>query len=729
MRSKRSPPTGASRSPRRQRAGTPLSSAFSRAFSAARRETSTVVRWPRCARAAATPAAAGPAHSSRMRGRSGSGSAQAARASCQVSERGRNAPGRTRSLIVRSATRDVGPRAHWVVRPRPPPARAQRRCFRRAVRRPAPPAGRARAAPRARRRRGPAARAVLLLRAALPRLRRRRSGLGVGPRAARRPRGPGGALRGGAAGADRPARPGPGPGGDGRRAARAHERRRRDLAVAPHRARGDPRAGARIRRASLRLSAPRGRPALVGDPAPVGRAEGGADRDPGGRVRRRPAGPDALGAVRPDDGGAGARPHLRRLPGPHPRRHARHGEPDVAVRAAPPPARRDRRPPRAVRDDLLHPEASLRRRVPPAGLRGRHPLLRRSRDRPRRAREHRRRRPGGRPGAPGPGARRRRALGRAGAARRRGALGRPAARRLGGRRVLAAPGARRGARVTAAELRAAFDAPEPFTVGLEEEAMLLDPETLGLAPVAGEVLERAGDARVKRELPAAQLEVVPPPAAGVPEAIAELAAGRGALRAAAAGLALPAVAGVHPFAPALGELSAGPRYDEILAEHGDVARAQQVCALQVHVAVGGADRTLAVYNALRGHLAELAALAANAPFHAGRDTGLASVRPLIGGMLPRQGVPPAIASWEAFAESLRWGRASGAVPEGNRWWFELRPHVAYGTLELRVPDAQTGVAEAAAVAAFAHALVAWLAERPDAGEPLGAPEGWRIAGE
>jgi glutamate---cysteine ligase / carboxylate-amine ligase len=268
--------------------------------------------------------------------------------------------------------------------------------------------------------------------------------------------------------------------------------------------------------------------------------------------------------------------------------------------------------------------------------------------------------------------------------------------------------------VTAAEIRARFDGVEPLTVGLEEEVMLLEPETLELAPVAADVLARDDDPRLKLELPASQLE------------IAGLAAGRRALAAAADGLARPAGAGVHPFSAPLGPLNAGERYDAILAAYGDVARAQLVCALQIHVAVGGADRTLAVYNALRGHLPELIALAANAPFHAGRDTGFATVRPLIAGLLPRQGVPPAIASWEAFAADLRWGRASGAVPEPRRWWFELRPHLAFGTLELRAADAQATVAEAAAVAAFAHALVARLAERHDAGEPLPCPDDWRI---
>jgi carboxylate-amine ligase len=281
--------------------------------------------------------------------------------------------------------------------------------------------------------------------------------------------------------------------------------------------------------------------------------------------------------------------------------------------------------------------------------------------------------------------------------------------------------------VTAAELRALFDSVEPLTIGLEDETMLLDPESLELAPMAAAVLERAGDASLKLELPSCQLEIVTAPAHRVGDAIVQLAAGRRALAAAARDLALPAGAGVHPFSAPLGHLNEGDRYDAIASSYGDVARAQLVCSLQIHVAVGGAERTLAVYNALRGHLPELTALAANAPFYAGRDRGFATVRPLIGGLLPRQGIPPAIPSWDAFADTLRWGRAAGAVPEPRSWWWELRPHPAFGTLELRPADAQATTREAAAVAAFAHALVAWLSERHDAGEPLDAPDDWRIA--
>jgi carboxylate-amine ligase len=282
---------------------------------------------------------------------------------------------------------------------------------------------------------------------------------------------------------------------------------------------------------------------------------------------------------------------------------------------------------------------------------------------------------------------------------------------------------------TAAEIRAAFDAPPPLTLGLEEELMVLDPASLDLLPRASDVLALLdGDERFKAELPAAHLEIVTPPLARVGEAVAALAAARRDLVEAAAGTARFAAAGVHPFAAGEGVLTPDPRYEPTATEYGRIARRQLVCGLQVHVAVGGADRSLAVYNALRSYLPELAALAANAPYHEGVDTGLASVRPKLSEQLPRQGVPPAIESWEWFARELAWGSAAGAVPGARRWWWEVRPHLTYGTLEVRVPDAQATLADAAAVAAVAHALVAWLAERYDAGALAGvapAPT-WRI---
>jgi glutamate---cysteine ligase / carboxylate-amine ligase len=279
---------------------------------------------------------------------------------------------------------------------------------------------------------------------------------------------------------------------------------------------------------------------------------------------------------------------------------------------------------------------------------------------------------------------------------------------------------------TADDLRAAFDAPEPLTVGLEEELMLLDPETLDLLPRAASVVEQADDERFKLELPAAQLELRLPPARNVPDAIAALAAGRRDLAAAAEPVGRLAAAGAHPFADPVGRLNDAERYRLVEDEYGEIARRQLVCALQVHVAVGGADRSLAVYNGLRPWLPLVAAVAANAPFHAGRDTGMASIRPKIAEQLPRQGMPPAIGSWEELAAAFAWGATAGAVPEPRRWWWELRPHPAFGTLEMRVPDAQATVADAAAVTALVHALCGWLAERFDAGEPLESGATWRI---
>ncbi|MBV8954952.1 MAG: YbdK family carboxylate-amine ligase [Solirubrobacterales bacterium] len=279
----------------------------------------------------------------------------------------------------------------------------------------------------------------------------------------------------------------------------------------------------------------------------------------------------------------------------------------------------------------------------------------------------------------------------------------------------------------AEQLRAAFAKSPANSVGLEDEVMLLDPDSLELLPRAHQVLASLGDSETfKLELPASQLEIVTTPNASVPELGATLLATRRELLSHLGGSALAASAGVHPFSTGVGELNQLERYSQTIVEHGRLAQRQLVCALQVHISVGDADRALAVYNAARSYLPLIAALAANAPFYEGRDTGLASVRPKLSELLPRQGVPPAIDSWESHAKALAWGAASGAFPP-RTWWWELRPHVGYGTLEFRVPDGQSSVADATAIAAFVQALAAWLGERYDAGAREPVAETWRIA--
>lgn len=197
--------------------------------------------------------------------------------------------------------------------------------------------------------------------------------------------------------------------------------------------------------------------------------------------------------------------------------------------------------------------------------------------------------------------------------------------------------------------------------------MLLATDTLELCPAGPEVVELlSGDPRFKLELPASQIEITTPPSHDVPAVAAALLDARRALVEASAGVVRSAAAGVHPFSPGVGELNRLPAYERTVRDFGRVARRQLVCALQVHVAAGNADRCLAVYNAARSYLPLIAALAANAPFYEGHDTGLASVRPKLGGLLPRQGVPPVIESWEAYSEILGWASLRARSPPPRR---------------------------------------------------------------
>ncbi len=280
---------------------------------------------------------------------------------------------------------------------------------------------------------------------------------------------------------------------------------------------------------------------------------------------------------------------------------------------------------------------------------------------------------------------------------------------------------------SAEKLQATFDTPSALTLGLEEEVMLLDAHTLDLLPRAGDVLMRLrGDDAVKDEMPASQLELITPVSASVGEAAKALYAARCRLAAAAEGVGVLAAAGVHPFAAPEGELNLEETYEAPRREYGRMARRQLVAGLHVHVAVRPADRALAVYNALRSYLPQLGALAANSPFHAGADTGLQSMRPKIAEALPRQGVPPAINSFGELAEAWRWGARAGSLASPRQWWWELRPHPYWGTIEVRVCDAQSTVAHTAALAAVIHTLCAWLVERHDRAELPAPADTWRI---
>jgi carboxylate-amine ligase len=254
--------------------------------------------------------------------------------------------------------------------------------------------------------------------------------------------------------------------------------------------------------------------------------------------------------------------------------------------------------------------------------------------------------------------------------------------------------------------------------------MLLNPVTYDLLPDAARIVGAVP--RAVLELPAAQVELLSEAHETVAGACADLLVGRRAVLQASRGTALAAGAGAHPFASGIGRLNRGERYDEIRAEYATVAHRQLVFGLHVHVAIRPAERALAVFNGLRSYLPEIAALAANAPYYEGRDSGLASVRPKLSELLPRQGVPPSFASLEELAGAYAWGQESGVMRDRAQWWWEARLHPVHGTLEVRVPDTQTTSAETAAVAAFVHCLVVRLADRVDAGEEPFAMPTWRI---
>jgi carboxylate-amine ligase len=284
------------------------------------------------------------------------------------------------------------------------------------------------------------------------------------------------------------------------------------------------------------------------------------------------------------------------------------------------------------------------------------------------------------------------------------------------------------AATTRERLRRTFDGADPPTVGIEEELMLLDAGSYDLAPDAAKVLGRVeDDPRFKGELPASQLEALTQPTEDLDAAAAELQTARRDLVEAARGIGVIAAAGAHPFASPDGVLSADERYRRTREEYGPIARRQLVFGLHVHVRIRGAGRALAVYNGLRSYLPELAALAANAPFHDGRDTGMASVRPKIAELLPRQGVPPPFRDLDQLASAFEWGRSSGAYPDERQWWWELRLHPSFGTVEVRVPDQQTTVRETIAVAAVTRCLALRLADRVDRGEAPPVHPSWRIS--
>ena len=277
-------------------------------------------------------------------------------------------------------------------------------------------------------------------------------------------------------------------------------------------------------------------------------------------------------------------------------------------------------------------------------------------------------------------------------------------------------------------VRRVFDRNAPFTVGAEEEFLLLDPGTDRLAPIAQRALALLeGDPRFVSELRSAQIEIVTPVCRTAADAAAELSDARCLAARRLMGLARIAAVGVHPTSRDPGPIIPSQRYAKIVADNPQIERRLLTCGLHVHVAVGGPERSLAVYNALRNWLPEIVALAANAPFQEGLDSGLATVRPSVNRLLPRSGVPPAFSSWAAYADFCTWIAGGGGAPDASYHWWDIRLHPSHGTIEVRAADAQTCVQDAATLIALVQSLAFSLAGRYDAGETLYVSSSERIA--
>jgi glutamate---cysteine ligase / carboxylate-amine ligase len=256
---------------------------------------------------------------------------------------------------------------------------------------------------------------------------------------------------------------------------------------------------------------------------------------------------------------------------------------------------------------------------------------------------------------------------------------------------------------------AAWQPSAPYTVGLEEELMLLDAGDLSLAQRSDDVLPRlpAGlAAHVSAETHQAAIELATQPHATVGEAIAELRALRGWIATELADLGLAvAGSGTHPFALwSETRVSPAGRYQVILRTMADLARREPTFALHVHVGVPDPESAVRLLNALRPQLPVLLALAANSPFWQGRATGLASTRTPVFGMFPRTGIPRHFASYDDWVDTVDTLLRCGAFPEPTFLWWDIRPQPALGTVEVRVMDAQSHVDGTAALVALVQSL-------------------------
>jgi carboxylate-amine ligase len=257
--------------------------------------------------------------------------------------------------------------------------------------------------------------------------------------------------------------------------------------------------------------------------------------------------------------------------------------------------------------------------------------------------------------------------------------------------------------LTLAPVEHLFGRTDPFGIGVEEELLLVRPAPpYALDARASELVARVGSPFVKPDVYEALVETATPVCAGAAEAACELEGLRRALRDAGATVA---GAGLHPEA-AFGDVVhvPHPRYDGIHQSMRGLLERTPTCALHVHVGMPDTETAIVVCNRLRAHLPLLQALAANSPFWHGRDAGFATARAQVFRGFPRAVIPRAFAGWDDYATAVEAWVTAGALPDYTYLWWDIRPHPALGTVEVRAMDAQSRLTTVLALAALVHAL-------------------------
>jgi carboxylate-amine ligase len=277
--------------------------------------------------------------------------------------------------------------------------------------------------------------------------------------------------------------------------------------------------------------------------------------------------------------------------------------------------------------------------------------------------------------------------------------------------------------------REVFEASEDFTVGIEEEFAILDPATRALDHRFHQLSDAAGADEVLAESVAGELieseiEIRSGRGSSFSDAVARQEQARPRLFALAAerGAELAAT-GTHPFSPWQEQrIIDTEHYARLDRELRYVAWRNNTFSLHVHVGVRGADRAVAVCDRLRPVLPELLAISANSPFLDGRDSGLHSARSQIfTKSFPRCGIPDAFGSWGAYADYVELLVRTGSLIEHTQLWWSVRPHPSFGTVEVRICDAQSSAADSTALAGLITACVAQAALDHDEGVAAADP--------